>query len=522
MDPAVRVPGYEILGVLGRGGMSVVYKARQTSLDRLVALKMILAGVHAGPEELARFRTEAEAVARLQHPNIVQIYEVGTCEGRPFMALEMVDGSLVKHLARTPMPARQAAQWLETLARAVHFAHERGIVHRDLKPANILMSRDGVLKITDFGIAKVLADRTGRRTLSGAIIGTPCYMAPEQAAGKSRQIGPATDVHGLGAILYELLTGWPPFRGSTVQATLDQVRHQEPPPPSRVRRKLPRDLETICLTCLHKDPGRRYASAAALANELKAFLAGEPIRSRRPGVRERLLRWVWRRPVEALLLGTAALALLGLGVGLIWSHALTVAAVAGLGLLAGGGLYSARLHQVLQEVTKQQVLAERSVERLHLLLEMTHRLIRTIDQDDLLRLLAENSARLTGAELATIFLVDRQRGELWSKVTLDSGVGVIRLPLGVGIAGRVAVTGDPINIADAYADPHFHPDIDRRTGHTTRNLLTVPLLAGDAQVVGVFQVLNKVDGPFGVEDVEILAALAEAAVVAIENASPTA
>jgi serine/threonine-protein kinase len=512
------LPDYQVLEVLGRGGMGIVYKARHLALNRLVALKMVLAGAHAGPEELARFRTEAEAVARLAHPNIVQVYEIGTRDGRPYMALEFVEGNLARNLAGTPVPARQAAAWLETLARAVQHAHRQGIVHRDLKPANVLVGREGTLKITDFGLAKMVGEHPPGETRSGAILGTPNYMAPEQAEGKARQVGPATDIHGLGAILYELLTGRPPYWGDTTQETLDQVRFQEPVPPSRLQAKVPRDLETICLRCLEKEPERRYPSAEALAEDLGAFLGGEPIRSRPAGRWERLKRRARRRPAEAVLLAAGGMALVGLAVGTLWSNALAAAAVAGLGLLADSCWYSTRLRRALREVSRQQVLAERSVERLHLLLELTRRLIRTTRQEDILRLLAETTARLANAELATIYLLDRQRGELWSKVTLDQGVGEIRLPLGVGIAGTVALTGEAINIANAYADARFNPEIDRRTGHKTRNLLTVPMLAADGRMLGVFQVINKLDGTFGVEDVGILSSLAASAALAIELA----
>jgi serine/threonine-protein kinase len=403
------VPGYEILEVLGRGGMGVVYKARQLRLNRLVALKMVLAGAHAAPQELARFHTEAEVVARLQHANIVQVYEIGDQEGRPFMALELVEGNLARNLAGTPLPARQAAQWLETLARAVHHAHQHGIIHRDLKPANVLLSRDGTLKISDFGMAKIMQGPAPGQTQSGAILGTPSYMAPEQAAGQTRLIGPATDVYGLGAILYELLTGRQPFRAATTQETLDLVRRQEPVPPRRLQAKVPRDLETICLHCLHKEPGRRYASAQVLAEDLSAYLAGEPIRSRPAGPWERLVRWARRRPAEAVLLAAGGMALVGLAVGILWSHTLAMAAVAGLGLLAGSWWYSARLRRALREVTRQQALGERSLERQQLLLELTRRLLRTTQLEELLRLLAETTARLTNAELATIYLLDRAR-----------------------------------------------------------------------------------------------------------------
>jgi WD40 repeat protein/tRNA A-37 threonylcarbamoyl transferase component Bud32 len=294
------VPGYEILGELGRGGMGVVYKARHLKLGRLVALKMILVAEHAGPAERIRFQTEAEAIGRLQHPNIVQIYEIGEQDGRPFFALEFCDGgALEEKLKGAPLVPQKAAELVETLARAMRAAHEAGIVHRDLKPANVLLTRDGMPKITDFGLAKKL-DAVGQ-TASGAIMGTPPYMAPEQAGGRSHAIGPHTDVYALGAILYELLTGRPPFRAATALDTVLQVVSDEPVPPTQLQRKTPRDLETICLKCLQKDPAKRYARATALAEDLRRFLNGEPIRARPVGRVERGWRWCRRNPVAAAL-----------------------------------------------------------------------------------------------------------------------------------------------------------------------------------------------------------------------------
>jgi serine/threonine-protein kinase len=511
------LPGYEILQVLGRGGMGVVYKARHLGLNRLVAIKMILAGVHASPSELARFRAEAKIVARLHHANIVQVYEIGSHEGRPYIVLELVEGSLARRLAGSALPPRQAADWLMTLARAVHYAHQQGIVHRDLKPGNILLGRDDTLKIADFGMAKIVAGRAASQTLTGAIRGTPSYMAPEQAEGDSSQIGPAIDIYGLGAILYELLTSQPPFQADSPRATLDQVLSREPAPPTRLRPNLPRDLETICLRCLSKDPRKRYASAAALADDLAAFLSGEPISARRPGCLERLTGWTKRQPAQAMLAAAGALACIGLAIGVVWSHPLAVATAAALSLLAGGCWHRARLHRIAQEAARQRRLAERSYERLHVMLEMTRRLTQRTNLDDRLRLIAETTIWLAHAELATIFLVDRRRGELWAKVTLDQTAGEIRMPLGVGIAGTVALSGEPITVADAYADPRFNPEIDRRTRHQTHNLCTLPMMARDGSVLGVFQVINKQDGAFGVDDVEILTELATSAAAAIEQ-----
>ena len=257
MQPAGELPrvlGYEVQGVLGRGGVGVVYQARHVRLNRPVALKMLLAGAYAVPEELERFLREAEAVAGLRHPNIVQVYDIGDMDGRPYFTMELVEGgSLAKKLAGTPEPARRAAALVSAMAGAVHAAHLSGIVHRDLKPANVLLTADGTPKVTDFGLARRL-EGGGGLTLSGAPLGTPSYMAPEQARGDKAAIGPATDIYALGAILYECLTGRPPFRAETPAATLQQVLADEPVPPVRLNPRVPRDLDTICLKCLHKEP----------------------------------------------------------------------------------------------------------------------------------------------------------------------------------------------------------------------------------------------------------------------------
>jgi hypothetical protein len=310
----VALPGYEVLEELGRGGMGVVYKARQVALNRVVALKMILAGAHAGPADSARFKTEAEAVARLQHPHIVQIFEVGEHDGHPYFALEFLGGGLDRQLAGTPRPPREAARLVELLARAVHAAHAKGVVHRDLKPANVLLAADGTPKLTDFGLAKRL-DEAGQ-TASGAVLGTPSYMAPEQAGGQGNAVGPAADVYALGAILYECLTGRPPFQAATVLETLEQVRTQEPVAPTRLQPKTPRDLETVCLRCLEKKPGRRYATAEELAEDLRQFRGGEPVRARPVTALERGWKWARRKPALAAAYGLLAAALvLGLGGG---------------------------------------------------------------------------------------------------------------------------------------------------------------------------------------------------------------
>jgi WD40 repeat protein len=314
--PLPSIAGYEVLEVLGNGTMGVVYRARQVGLGRVVALKMILHADHADAEQRHRFRAEAEAAARLQHPHVVQIHEIGEAGGLPFFSLEYcAGGSLEKKLTGVPWEARPAAELVEKLARAVHAAHQAQVVHRDLKPANVLLTADGTPKVTDFGLARRLDAQM--QTQSGAVVGTPAYMAPEQAAGK-KDVGPPADVWALGAILYELLAGRPPFRSATPLDTVLQVLSAEPAALRRLRPKLPRDLETVCLKCLRKEPSRRYAGAGELADDLRRFLDGLPVRARPVGVLERAARWARRRPavaaLSALLLAVAAAGLAGIGV----------------------------------------------------------------------------------------------------------------------------------------------------------------------------------------------------------------
>jgi WD40 repeat protein len=429
------LPGYQILEVLGRGGMGVVYKARQVGLNRLVALKVVLAGAHASPEDMVRFLAEAEAAAQLHHPNIVQIYHVGRHGEVPFFSLEFIDGgSLAQRLNGAPQQPRAAARLIECLARAVHVAHEHGIVHRDIKPANILLasvvrcpssvatageasgadngpgtSDYGQPKLTDFGLAKRVEAGSGL-TQTGTILGTPSYMAPEQAATK-KDLGPAADIYSLGTILYEMLTGRPPFRGPTPVDTILQVLSQEPVSPARLQPSCPRDLETICLKCLHKEPGKRYATALALAEDLERFLTDRPILARRTGALERTRRWCRRNPVLAGMAATLALLLvvlaLGASVAAFWLRAERNLALDNLGRaeaaerqrteqLATSYLEQARARRYSREVGQR-------FQSLEALAEAA-RIVRRMDLDEAQR--AERLEELRNEAIACLALAD--------------------------------------------------------------------------------------------------------------------
>ncbi len=313
--PWPEITGYQIKGVLGVGGMGIVYKAHQEGLDRFVALKMIRAGAGARPQDFARFESEAKAVAAINHNNIIKIFAIGKQDGLPYFSLEYLPGgSLSEKIGGRPQPFDHAAHIVETLARAIHVAHEHKVIHRDLKPGNVLFAADGTLKITDFGLVKRL-EGDSNQTHSGSILGTPSYMAPEQARGENETVGPAADQYALGAILYDLLTGRPPFQGSSVLDTLEMVRTKEPVTPTQLQPKTPRDLETICLKCLEKDPARRYPDVLALAEDLRRFRAGEPIVARPVSTAERLWRWCKRNRRVAWLSAGLALSLLIVTIG---------------------------------------------------------------------------------------------------------------------------------------------------------------------------------------------------------------
>jgi tetratricopeptide (TPR) repeat protein len=353
---------YELVKELGHGGMGIVYKARQISLKRTVALKMILAGQLASPDDRRRFRAEAENAATLDHPNIVPIYEVGEIDGHHYFTMKRIDGgSLAQHLQLFTHSPRASARLVAKVARAVHHAHRRGILHRDLKPANVLVDRQRQPHITDFGLAKRV-EGNAVMTQTGIIVGTPSYMAPEQAGGR-RQLTTAVDVHGLGTVLYELLTGRPAFWADTVVGTLRKVLDDEPVRPRTLNSRLDRDLETICLKCLEKDPGKRYGSAEALAEDLEYWLAGEPIEGRRSSAWERTVKWAKRKPALAALVAVSSVAL-----------------VAGIGLMSALWVYAEKRAAAVDKSTAVAKDLETSQNKLHESQEQVKGLKKTVDQ----------------------------------------------------------------------------------------------------------------------------------------------
>jgi WD40 repeat protein len=432
---------YELVSEVARGGMGVVYEARQISLDRPVALKMILAGRFAGQAEVERFHVEAQAAANLDHPHIVPIYEVGEHQGQHYYSMRLIrGGSLAERLPSLMAHPRDAALLMAAVARAVQYAHQHGILHRDLKPANILLDEQGRPHITDFGLAKRLGG-DAELTRSGAVLGTPGYMAPEQVERRRGAVTTATDVYGLGAVLYAALTGRPPFQGATVLEVLEQVKGHQPEPPRRINPRVERDLETICLKCLSKAPEERYNSAGAMADDLERWLAGQPIEARPAPPWERALKWVQRHPAIAALAavsGVAAMALVGVGVGL-W--------------------YNQRLQAALLEARQQRTEAYGQRERA----ERQERIARRYWYAADLNWAQRNRERgLLGPALA---LLDRQRpaageedlrGFEWSYIRRLCRAGTILASYATEV-GSVAFSADGTMLAVATGDP-FKPD----------------------------------------------------------------
>ena len=354
------IPGYEIIRELGRGGMGVVYEARQERLNRLVAVKVLLGGRYATAKSQERFKAEVDAIGRMQHPNLIQVFDVGEYDGRMYYSMEyLAGGNLEDRIGNVPLPARKAAELLVILADAIEAVHQQGVIHRDLKPANILLTTAdatnerwgvngfGIPKISDFGLAK-RTDVPSGPTLTEHVLGTPTYMAPEQATGFSRQVGPTTDIYSLGAILYRLLIGRPPFVGESVVEIVRQVADADPVPPRILQPLIPVDLETICLKCLNKQPAQRYLNASALAEDLRRFLADEPILAKPIDWFGRLTKWVRRRPAIAGLIGVSGLSIVA--------------------LLTAGWMFHQRLAEELRNTRAEQKRAEAAGHQLKLAL----------------------------------------------------------------------------------------------------------------------------------------------------------
>jgi hypothetical protein len=491
----VAIPGYVIERELGRGGMGVVYLARHLALNRTVALKMILSGDHSAVGERLRFLAEAEAIARLRHPNIVQLYEIGTHNDCPFFTLEFCEGgALDAKLGGHPLPPREAAALVETLSRAMQVAHEAGIVHRDLKPQNVLLAADGSPKVTDFGLAKRVGEGASDLTASGAVLGTPSYMAPEQAAGRHKEVGHLADVYALGAILYAALTGRPPFRAPTAMDTIVQVINDDPVRPTYLVPATPPDLETICLKCLHKDPARRYGGAAALADDLRRFLNGEPILARPVGLPERAWKWARRRPTAAALLATSAVVSLALVAGAAWfTDRLRAERNAALSAERAERLRSLQLVAALADARRERDEKDQARQSERALKE------EAIQNDTGLRivigalvhLLRENAARSNGAtiDIPALLADVRRFAEPVPGQNLRVRVGMLQM---VGIlyaaCGRsreaVPIVEQMVDACRAEFGPHHRETLSAMT-----NLAQVYLLAG--QVVKGLYLLDE-------------------------------
>ncbi|HZZ81723.1 MAG TPA: protein kinase [Gemmataceae bacterium] len=464
-------PGFEISGIIGHGGAGVVYSARHTGRSAPIALKVLLAG----PVDLMQLHSEMESLKRLGSRHVVHVHQISSHEGRVYAATELLEDNLSRRMNGAPVPARQAAQWLETLARTLQLVHALGIVHGNLKPSNVLFDRNDIPKISDFGLARVAVQTI-------ALLGPACYLAPEQLDGSTRPPSPATDIYGLGAVLYEMLTGRPPFFGPKLDALM-QAGNGEPLAPTQLHPNVPHDLETICLACLHKDPQQRLGSAAALADELSAFIGNRPIRTRRgglPAIIRHMFAGIW---------GT-----------------------------------SAHMRRLLEDATRQRLRAERSAAQTRLLLDLTRRLMSVADLQSMLPLLTEVVAWLADAEHAAIYFLDRQRGELWTRALSHDAsrknvLEEVRIKLSdAGITGAVVTVKEPIHLADARTDPGLSPDLEQRLGGRRLGLLALPLVGGNGAVLGVAQLVNRREGKFSSDSVEILTALLASTAIACDHA----
>ncbi len=478
---------YELLAELGRGGMGIAYRARHKTLDRIVCLKMILLGRLAAPHEIERFRFEAQAMARLRHPNLVTVYEAGQVEDQDYFAMEYIAGpTLADRVREAPLTAPSAARYVQAVARAIHFAHENGVLHRDLKPSNILLDEFDQPRVTDFGLARLVD--AGSLTRTGTILGTPSYIAPEQTHGESRAFDVRSDVYGLGAVLYELLTGRPPFQGETPLDTLLLVRRSDPVVPSLLNPRVPRDLETICLTCLDKDPAQRYSSGAALAEDLERFRKREPIRARPIRAPQRFYRWCCRNPLWSGLGATVVAALLVITGIAAFAYRTTASA-----------LFETEWARDEQAQLAEELRRERDIAQSHLYLSQIHQARQAAENGDL-----QKADQLLQRQAPTPGEVDR-RGWEWfylegllsqSERSLDAHTGPVHAVAWSPDGGRLASVGEDqvLRVFNASTDDEIHSL--RHPGGIPLELAWDP--SGDrfatAALDGILRIWNAADG----------------------------
>jgi len=468
------LPGYEIIGILGRGKRGVVYKARRRDTGRVDAVKVVLTGIAAETGWLRGLRTEVDAFMRLRQTHFVAVHEIGILDGRLFIAMELLEGSVAARLANgAVVDPRQAAQWLTALARAIHEAHQRGRAHRNLKLSNVLIASNDVVKISDFGVER-------GEPPSQSEPRSPDWLPPDTDQVDGAPKGSDQDIYALGAVLHELLTGRPPDAETPA--------------------KLPRGLDAICYRCLHENRRRRYASAAALAADLQAYLADKPIRARRRGWLEGATRGIGTRIACLSWYGLIVLALAALVVGVLWSHALVIAGVAVLCFLSGISCCRAFMIRRHEEMQAERTIALRTSARRARLFDLSSRLIRNERAENALPLILETALWLVDAERAIVFHLDAERHDLVAR----SKGQEIRVPIGGGIVGEAAKQGEAIHVPNPEADSRFDAALDRRTGQKTRNLVAVPVRNAIGAVVGVIQFVNKRDGSFSDDDIALL------------------